>query len=284
MRSSASSLRVLFVALLFLLVLLDLPLPSSSQARDPSRSKERKTPPPLAAKWRGKPGQRDPPTDEGAFPDAGADARPTARRGGAGVPAPAPPPTVLKAGPSPNGAGRRKGAGDRVDVNGAAGEPAPAAEAPAAKGSSNGWLKDIPAEVQQPYLLNIGTGKGQSDIMLDDVVVAAYAPRIKNDDSEEDEGGNEIHELEDFYIWRKAAAEESSRSARSITSTRSAAQPTAHRSCPFDARPPLRRPAADSRRSVLCPPAACNGLSSSWRMTRYTASATVFVHRFPSAG
>ena len=92
------------------------------------------------------------------------------------------------------------------------------------KGGVNGWLKDIDSSVQEPYLLNIGSAKGLSDVIEDDVVAAAYRPK----DASQGDESNAVQELADFYIWRKQGPNEATAVPRSITSdthTHTAAPP-----------------------------------------------------------
>ena len=80
---------------------------------------------------------------------------------------------------------------------------------------SNGWLRDIPGTVQDPYLVNIGTTANLSDVMRDDEVSREYSHSIGT--AGQVEGGHVVPETVDFFIWRRRAAGESVDAARSIT-------------------------------------------------------------------
>ena len=222
MRSSVVLSRAVLVALLFLLLFLSLPSSSSAQRKKVSR-------------------KTSPAADDRSSPVLNANAPIPAPAEAAGVDA-APADPALEAmvrkraasrtkGPSPKTVGKlggRGGGGGAGDADVSAPSPAasPAGDAVVkAKGGGfgNGWLKDIPEEVLQPYLLNIGTAKLQSDVLQDDVVQRNYQP-VDADDHLPPEGAV-LPDIADFYIWRKPAEGETTASPRSITSA-----PPAHTS------------------------------------------------------
>lgn len=238
MQFSARLTRALLLLLLFHLLFLSLP-PHTSAQRGESKKKGPPSQLPLGPakskpKWPTKP-----PTEEAridANEEAGGyskakRAKPSPSRS----PAQDPPPSIGKKKAPTRGDDEVDGGrgGGRADVEkllslvtgptkaakktgGGAGGGGGGGGGGKSKGS-DGWLKDIPAEVQQAYLLNIGLGKGLSDVMEDDVVASAFVVRTE-DDGEDDAGGNEIHELEDFFIWRKPGEGETAKTQRSITS------------------------------------------------------------------